>query len=402
MNYGKILAGILAAGLLSLCGCGTVEERDRNQAVKIGVVLPLTGSYQAYGKAMLKGVRCAQAALSMKDGASCLPEVLIGDNRGLPGDTHLAAQSMIAQGAAILIVGYSSSEALAVKSLAQKARIPVITPGGTNDRITENNPYMFRVSFSDRLQARAAASYIRHHRRMSRLGVMLDLDENAVYSRDLGRQTAQAFTDFGGTVTAIAGFRESDKDFSPQVRELLKEYPDAVFVPAYAECAARIIRALRQNGFKGLIMGGDAWNNPTLLKNCGDPGDAAFSGIYASDAPGVKESGFYRLFEQQNQCPPTEDEVLGFDALMLAASVSRGTANSAEVLQNFTRLQAFDGAGGPLALNQEGDVLRPACITRLIYQAPGPAKFRFETIIRPEKGKPGLNSTQKGASIWNM
>ena len=77
-------------------------------------------------------------------------------------------------------------------------------------------------------------------------------------------------------------FRETDKDFSAPVKLLLKEMPDVILVPAYSSSAGKIIRTLRETGFKGLILGGDSWNGTGLLANCGDPGDAAFSSTLPS------------------------------------------------------------------------------------------------------------------------
>ena len=382
------LLSLLPAGLaacLCLAGCLSAD-RDPNAPAKIGVILPLTGEYGEYGQRILRGIRCGRVALERQPGASLLPELLVGDSRGLPDDVRSAALQMIGQGAAILLVGYTSREALAVKSIAQEYEIPVITPGGSSDRITENNPYMFRASFSDRQQARAAASYARHTRRFERMAVMLNLDENAVYSRDLGRQTAQAFADFGGTVVSAVGFRETDKDFSGPVKMLLKEQPDVVFVPAYPACAGKIVKALRDAGFKGLALGGDGWYGDDFLAHCGPQvGDAAFSSVYAPDAPAIRGNGFRQLYAELHQTSPTVHEALGFDSLLLAATVTRGTANSGEVLEKFSRMREFDGALGRVLMKNNGELSRPTCITRVVRSPEGKLKFKFETIIRPER-----------------
>lgn len=383
MRFRHAVSSALAV-CLCLAGCVSAE-RDPNESAKIGVILPLSGANGEYGKRILRGVQCGAAALRRQPGATRLPELLIGDSRGLPDDTRTAARQMIAQGAAILIVGYSSLEALAVKHLAKEYAIPVVTPNGSNDRITEGNPYMFRATFSDRQQARAAASYARHTRRFDRMAVMLNLDENAVYSRDLGRQTAQAFTDFGGTVVATAGFRENDRDFAAPVKILLQGHPDAVFVPAYPACAGKIVRTLREAGFRGLILGGDGWSGDAFFTYCGPKvGDAAFSSVYAPDAPGLRDNDFHRLFREQYRTDPSVYEALGYDALMMAATATRGTANSAEVLEKFSRLREFDGAAGKVFRKADGDVLRPTYINRIVPGPDGNLRFKFETIIRPE------------------
>ncbi len=400
MKWIRVGAAVVCAAML--CSCTMPGERNRNDPARIGVILPLTGPYGEYGKKLLSGIRCGRSALLMQPGAQQMPELLIGDSRGLPEDTRKAAQSMIRQGASILLVGHLSSEALAVKSLATENRIPVITPAGSNDRITQDNPFMFRTNFSDRQQAEAIASYIFHTRRIRTMAVMLNLDENAVYSRDLGRQTGQAFSDLGGKITAMVGFRESDKDFSTAINTMLESVPDAIFVPAYAECAARIVAALRQTGFKGLIMGGDSWNGPEFCKKCQDPGDAAFSTCYAPDAPGMHESGFYRLFVEQTKTPPSVHEVLGYDAILLAATAAKNTTTSEEILENFSRIRQFNGATGVVYMVPGGDVSRKVYINRVIHRKDGTNIFRFETVINPKASPVKIEGEKKNGASWTM
>ena len=385
MHKCKLLRYLAWCAVLLLSGC-TFAERDPNVPARIGVILPLTGENGEYGRKILDGIQCGRIALERQPGAVLLPELLIGDSRGLPADIRAAALDMISQGAAVLIAGYNSAEALAIKSLAAEYRIPVITPNGSNDRITENTAYMYRTTFSDRQQAKALAHYAFYKRRMYRMAVMLNLDENAVYSRDLGRQTAQAFADCGGVISAAVGFRETDKDFTAPVKQLLKEIPDVVLVPANSVNAGKIIQTLRQAGFHGLILGGDSWNGSGLLPNCGNPGDAAFSTAYTPDAPETRDNPFRKLFQEQFKRPATAYEMLGYDTMLLAAMVSRSTANSGEVLEKIEHLRQFQGGAGNVYLKKNGNVSRPIFINRLAFPKPaGPAKISYELTLPPDR-----------------
>lgn len=386
MCKSKFFCLLISCICLLFAGCMTMQ-RDPNVPAKIGVILPLSGENGEFGRRILDGIQCGRVALEKQPGATLLPELLIGDSRGLPADIRSAALDMIAQGAAILIVGYNSAEALAVKSLAAEYRIPVITPNGSNDRITENNPYMFRATFSDSQQAKAIANYAFYERRMRRLSVMLNLDENAVYSRDLGRLTAQAFADCGGVVSSAVGFRETDPDFNAPVKLLLRDFPDAVFVPAYAACAGRIVKTLRAAGFRGLILGGDSWNGEQLFAaGCGDPGDAVFSSAYAPDAPALQNNLFQNLFREQFKRAPGVYEMLGFDTMLLAATVTRGTASSEEVLTKFAQHRHFQGGAGRVFLKPDGNISRAIYINRVLYNPPsGPARFCYERTVPPNR-----------------
>ncbi len=375
-----------AAGLL-LAAAGCMSNRGKDDALKIGVVLPLSGENAVYGKEILNGIECANSYLrDISPTGTKLPELIVVDDRSRSAEAAKAIPKLYDAGVAAVLVGYTSEEALAVKGEALRLQLPVMTPAGSNDKITERNPYMFRTNFSDRQQARALAYYAYYPRGCRRMASLLNLDENAIYARDLGRQTAQAFVDSGGALVFSGGFRENQTDFRPLLRELLAGMPDVVFVPAFPEAAGRIIRQLRELGYRGLILGGDSWSGEKLLKECGpDAAPASFTVPFAPGGDSKEEKAFCELYRLMYRNEPTNNAALGYDALMLTYHATRDTVYSEEVLSRFRLLRSFRGAAGELAVLPEGDVRRPVVIQQVVSDGTGKMKFRTERRISPDR-----------------
>ncbi len=379
-------AVMLSAAVVLLAGCAGPRSRSADDPLQIGVVLPLSGNDADAGKQVLAGIRCAHEMLRRDLGKDVqLPELVVRDDRGQSARADAAVRELAEQGVAAVLAGYRSSEALAVKSAAAELQLPILTPTATNDGVTERNPYMFRASFSDRQQAKALAYYARYRRRCGRMGVFLNLDENAVYSRDLGRQTAQEFVNYGGRLAGSAGFRESMTDFRPQLRELLAAGLDVLFVPSYSACAGRIVRQARELGYRGLILGGDGWNGAEFLRECGkNPGDVAFSTVYSPDLHIPAQESFVRLFQELNHREPSVNEALGFEAMMLMFMATREAYDSDQIRERFAQIRSYPGVSGEVQMAADGDSRRNVFINVVREAEDGKLVVRLGDTIAPD------------------
>ncbi len=385
-THRNLLSATAAGLLLAAAGCET-SNRTKDDALKIGVVLPLSGENAAYGKDVLNGIECANSYLrQISPPGSKLPELIVVDDRSKGSEAAKSMQKLHDAGVAAALVGYSSEEALAVKSEAARLRLPVMTPAGSNDKITERNPYMFRTNFSDRQQAKSLAYYAYFGRRCRRMAALLNLDENAVYARDLGRQVAQSFVDYGGQQVFFGGFRESQTDFKGLLEEVANATPDVVMVPAYPAAAGRIVKQLREAGYGGLILGSDSWSGDVFLKECGpDAAPAVFSVPFAPGGPGREERNFCELYYNMYQREPNDNAALGYDALMLTYHATRDTVNSDEVLARFRQLRSFRGASGDLAVLPDGDVRRTVVMLQVVPDGKGGMQFKLERRIPADR-----------------
>ena len=107
----------LLPALLLICGliAGCQSGRSLDEAPKIGVVLPLSGTYAQYGKEILNGIQVARAEMAVRNVNGFLPELLIYDDFGDGRKAQEIVRKLAAENVAAVLVGYTSHEALAVK-----------------------------------------------------------------------------------------------------------------------------------------------------------------------------------------------------------------------------------------------------------------------------------------------
>ena len=196
------------------------------------VILPLSGPNQAYGRRILDGVALAADELNNGPGIDGRTvELLTYDTQSNPDTAVERVREAVRDGAVAAVAGYNSTELDAMDGVLRRRRLPAITPMATIDGLTEQNPFLFRSSFTDSQQGHALAAYAWYWRKLLRLGVIMNMEPDDEYSRSVARETAQAFKDLGGTVVRTVEFSGESKDLVPTLRSLLTAGPQAIVVP---------------------------------------------------------------------------------------------------------------------------------------------------------------------------
>src|SRR6201997_1619462 len=136
------LLGAAAAGTLAL------SPARADDAVKIGLILPMTGGQASTGKQIDNAIK-----LYMKQHGDAVAgkkiEVILKDDGAVPDKTKTAAQELIVNDKVNFIAGFGvTPAALAAAPLATQAKIPEVVMAAGTSIITENSPYIVRTSFT--------------------------------------------------------------------------------------------------------------------------------------------------------------------------------------------------------------------------------------------------------------
>lgn len=379
------LAVAAAAILAGAAGCRSDLRDLPGDAARprIGVVLPLSGNHAVHGQEIKAGIECAMEQLRREGRDREVPALEFIDDRGSGADAARAVERLASSGATAALVGYLSTEVLAVKTEAARLRFPVLSPTATNNEITSRNDYVLRACFSDDAQAKALAYYARYIRRCDRMAILIDLDENAVYARDLARLTGMNFNLYLGSMVRAGGYRESQTDFKMVLKELIAAAPDVILIPAYPATAGKIVRQARELGYAGLLLGSDSWHGEEFFRNCGpNPGDVAFSSAYSPKLGTPEQLNFAKRFEERNGREPGANAALGYDAGLMIAMAVRNAKTPEEIIANLRQIRNFTGSAGEITMLPDGEVARSIYIHSFKKDAQGKPILLLENIIR--------------------
>ncbi len=381
----KIIAMLCALTMtgVMLTSCGTGSG---NKVIKIGIFEPGTGENAGGGKQEVLGIRYAQSITPTVqiNGETYNVELVEVDNQSDPSKAPSAAQQLISSKVSVVLGTYGSACAIAAGSIFKDNKVPAIGASCTNPQVTAENDYYFRVCFLDPFQGTVMANFAKDQG-CKKVAVMTQAGDD--YSVGLGKYFAQAFKAAGGEVKEVS-FQTGETDFSAIVAGFAD--CDGVFAPSSIETAPLIIKQIRAVNPNALIMGGDTWENETIIKNAG----SAATGVYLStffdenDSSNTQAKTFVDGFKawlnadssRLNNNGGTDGvaavSALGYDAYMAAIEAIKG-ANSTDgtAIRDALQNVSMTGVTGSLSFDEKGDAKKNMAYIKTIDVASGTFKF---------------------------
>lgn len=232
------------------------------------------------------------------------------------------------------------------EQIVAKANLPLIAPTNADRTANAANvPWIVSLLPADHLQAPVVAAELE---RPSSEGGFVILSADDHDSRMFVRQLDQALfaRKLGPRLRIeLAGNQAIDEP----VRQLIAAQPRDAVVVADAATSARLVRALRQNGFPGRILGS------------GNMGRARFVAEAGPDAEGVLFPLLYepKTTAQDTPVLPDYSAAYTFDAVQLAiAAIRRGGLNRARIGDALHELAPFPGVTGSLSWDKLGSTVK--------------------------------------------
>lgn len=209
------------------------------QNIKIALVGPFTGNYSAYGTLLLSGATQATLDINAKDGIKGLNiEIVPFDDQCNPDTALKQAELIINSKQYQAVIGHVCSAAtLATSNLYARAKILVLTPTATNDKITERKfNTVFRLSGTDQQQSRTAATFIAQTLKSQRVAVVHDQE---LFSKELADLVSEHLLQLGVSPVIYQGVARGTRNFTPIIKKIKALNADAVyFAGLYPEVAA--------------------------------------------------------------------------------------------------------------------------------------------------------------------
>jgi branched-chain amino acid transport system substrate-binding protein len=251
---------MLAAGSLALAGCSSdaapsddpsseapapVAESDG--VLRIGTILPETGTLAFLGPPEIAGVQAAIADIEATDYPF---EVELEQRDSGDTTTDIATQSageLVDAGADVVIGAASSGVSFTFIDQLVAAGITQISPANTSPDFTDydDDGYYFRTAPSDVLQGRVLGNLMTGDGAASIGFIYL----NDPYGTGLLENATQSIEAAGGEVVSAVPFNSGDTNFTTQVDEVLAASPDAIGILAFAETSSIIPELVTTQGY---------------------------------------------------------------------------------------------------------------------------------------------------------
>ena len=351
----------VAVSLSARAGSGEFTGR-----IVLGATFPLTGGFETYGQSAYYGAATAVKLINAAGGVNGKELVIEWrDNRSDPEQSARDIEELTEKFKAPAILGPLLSEScMAIRPLAEKLKVVIMSPLATIDAATRDTEWIFRACFTNSAEANGLIAFQMNSYGAKSCGVIFD--SAYAFSVELADIFAERFQKQGGRMVGIYSLRAAggEKDYATPLKALATEAPDFIFAPCYALEATEVIRAARELGIATRFCGSDTWDNEMVFDASGTrlAGTSFASSLFEQAFSYRPFQTFFTAMEQAGMDNPDAQAACAYDAVyILARALEKGETPEA-IRQGLTEVKRLPLATGRITILPSGDTLKSVLV----------------------------------------
>jgi len=252
---------VLAAGL-AFSGAANAE-------IKMGVAGPITGPNAAFGAQLKNGTEQAVEDINAAGGINGEKIVLeAGDDVSDPKQGVSVANKFVGDGVTLVVGHFNSGVTIPASEVYAENGILFITPSATNPKVTERGLWnAFRTCGRDDQQGKLWADYAKANLKDKKIAIVHD---KTTYGQGLA-DAAKGYMNADGIKEVLyEGVNTGEKDYSALVSKIKASGADILMWGGLHTEGGLIVRQMRDQGLKTVMMSGDGITSDEFATIGGD------------------------------------------------------------------------------------------------------------------------------------
>ncbi len=304
---------IAAAAVL----CATAASAQAPAKLKVGLMLPYTGTYASLGTAIENGFRQYVAEQGGKLGGREIEFVKVDDESDPSKATDNVNKLIKRDNVDVLIGSVHSGVAMAMAKVAKDTGTLLIVPNAGADAVTGAMcaPNIFRSSFSNWQPGYAMGEVVakKGHKKVVTITWKYAAGDESV------RAFKEAFEKDGGKVVKELSLPFPNVEFQALLTEIAATKPDAVYTFFAGGGAVKFVKDYAGAGLKKSIpLYGAGFLTDGTLEAQGADADGLLTTLHYADALGTPRDNSFRLaYAKAYKMQPDVYAVQGYDAAQM-------------------------------------------------------------------------------------
>jgi branched-chain amino acid transport system substrate-binding protein len=343
------LVGLVIGASLALSAAASAQD------ITIAVAGPLTGSEAVSGRQMTDGA--AQAVADINAAGGVLGKKLkltVNDDACDPKQARSVAEKLAGAKVPFVVGHFCSASSIAASEVYADANVLQISPASTSTKFTDGKLWnVARVCGRDDQQGPAAAAYIAKAFAGKNVAI---LNDKNTYGKGLADETKKAFNAAGFKEKMFESFNKGEIDFSAIVSRLKRENIDLVYVGGYPQEAGLILRQMREQGLKTVLMAGDALYDRIFASITGKDADGALF-TFGPDPRGNAAAKAVVDRFKANNVDPEGYTLHTYAAIQVwAQAAAKAATTDARKVMEAIKAGEWDTVMGKLSFDLKGDI----------------------------------------------
>ncbi|RAU22446.1 branched chain amino acid ABC transporter substrate-binding protein [Paramagnetospirillum kuznetsovii] len=329
--------------------------------ITIGVAGPLSGSEAAFGEQFRRGAVKAVDDINAKGGVLGQKLVLaMGDDACDPKQAVAVANEMASKKVPFVAGHFCSGSSIPASDVYSETGILQISPASTNPKFTERGlGNVFRTCGRDDQQGQIAAQYMATELKGKVIGIVHD---KSAYGKGLADQTKDALNKLGVKEAVYEAITAGEKDYSALVTKLKQAKVDVLYLGGYKTEGGLIVRQMRDQGLKTVLMGGDALVTEEYWSITGAAGEGTLMTFSPDPRKNPANADLVKFYRAQNYEPEAYTLYTYGTIQAWAQAAEKAKTTDAKKVAAVLKSEKFDTALGKIGFDAKGDVAAPGYV----------------------------------------
>ena len=373
------LASALIMGV-SLGILPTAQAQELKGEVVLGAIVPSSGHFAEWGRTNTVTLRMLEKKVNESGGINGAKlKLVIYDDSARPAQSTNSLRKLASDDKVLAVAGpLTSSAAEVVFPVANQIGIVATSQASSKPGVAKaNRPWAFRNTIDEGILAKTTVPYYKKAFDIKNVAVIYDARDATAAT--VGTRIMPAVLKENGIAILnendLLSFNTGDLDVSAQVTKLKSLNPDGVVVSADYSQAVTVIREMKRQGLMKPVVGATQLISSAILKAAPEIPLVAPATFYATmSAPGAQKfvAELQPLLRKESNLPP-EIEPSMYDAniyeivnMYIDAAKKAGVtgkpedlaADRTKIRDFMAKLKGFEGLGGPISFNEDGDAIK--------------------------------------------
>lgn len=372
------VAGLGAVLTTAAAGPGFAQQADRE--IVLGAIVPSSGPFAEWGRANTVTLQMLEKQVNSGGGVNGAKlRIAILDDATKPAQATNNLRKLAGDDKALAVAGPLTSSAAEVTfPVANEMKIVATSQASSKPGVAKlNRPWAFRNTIDEGVLGRTTVPY--YKKSFSIKSVAIIFDAKDATAATVGSRIMPALMKENEIEVLNASdplsFNTGDLDVSAQVTKMKALNPDGVVVSADYSQAVTVIREMKRQGMIKPVVGSTQLISSAILKAAPEIPIVAPATFYAT-MKGEKPEKFVNelqpLLRKTSGLPPEIEpsmydaniyEIVSIyiDAIKAAGVTGKPEdleADRAKIRDYMAKLTGFQGLGGPIGFNDDGDAIK--------------------------------------------
>ena len=359
---GIIIAVVIIGGIwLGVGRKADAPVAEKEEVIKIGASLSLTGKIASFGEKARDGIDMAVDEINQEGKIKI--EIIYEDAQSEATQAVNAVKKLIEIDNVNIILGpCGSSNVLAVAPLTEDNKIILFTPIAGSIDITKAGDYVFRNRETSKLSGERMAEFL-VDQGINKVAVLSAQAPNSLSYKNF---LMEKLKKLGKEIVFSAEYSPNSLDFKTDIIKAKNKGAEAFYLAVASGVDAKILaKQIKELGFDGLVSGSNAIESEEFLTGTAEALEGVFitSPAFNIGNPDIQDyrNKYKELYNKESSVYAAN----AYDAVKIIANAiknCKGDQDTDCIRDYLYSVKDYPGIGGKTTFDENGDVVKPVMI----------------------------------------